>query len=91
MSFNRRLLNISRKIELHKELFPSMPDFEKWTDEQLEKYINAETEKSHKENAIKNYDEAISLLKSYDERGFISKEELKIFIAIEKEFWKKNS
>lgn len=91
MSFFRRLLNIEKGIELHSELFPPMPEFEKWTDEHLDKYNRDATLEFHKQNAIKNYGEAIALLKMYDKKGLITKQELKLFMEDEKEFWEKNA
>jgi len=74
---------------MNENLFPQMPNFEKWTNGQLDEFIVREINKFHIENNIKCFEDAEKIYKSYLQRELISESEFDIFIKGEKEFWDK--
>lgn len=73
MSIDNRINRMERKIELNKDLFPDIPDFENWSDEKLKEYISKMNLKFHNENAIESLEDAEKKLKYYLSTGAIDK------------------
>lgn len=89
MNINSRLKAIQHHINSNRELFAEKPDFDNWTEERIDEYIKTETEKFHKQNAIKCFADSERVYKLYLERELITEDEYKIFIEGEKKyFWK---
>lgn len=72
---------------MEKELFGSLPDFNKWNEAELDKYINSEMLKYHKQNGINNHQDAVARLNWEFVQGFINADELELFLSYEKKFW----
>ena len=88
MNINSRLKAIQQHINNNKELYAEIPDFDSWDETRINEYIKTETEKFHKQNAIKCFQDAENIYKIYLERELITEDEYKIFIEGEKYFWK---
>ena len=87
MSYTQRINRIEFNMINNKDLFSPPPQFANYSNEDLEKYIEVETKKHHKEFAITNYESAVKRLNFEFVQGFISEDELKLFLEYEKEFW----
>ena len=75
------------QINDNAELYQVMPDFDKWQDAELLKYIKKGLELFHKENAITNYADAEKRLHYEYVQGLINEDEYKIMLEGEKSFW----
>jgi len=87
LEFNARLRAIQMQINDNAELFQVMPDFDKWQDAELLKYIKKGLELFHKENAIMSYADAEKRLHYEFVQGLINEDEYKIMLEGEKSFW----
>ena len=88
MNINSRLKAIQNHINNNKELYAEMPDFQSWDESRIDEYIKTETERWHKQNLVRSFDDAKKLYDLYLERELITADEYKIFIEGEKYFWK---
>ena len=75
------------QINDNAELYQVMPDFDKWQDAELIKYIKKGLELFHKENSIMNYADAEKRLHYEYVQGLINEDEYKILLEGEKSFW----
>ena len=84
MDFKTRL---ERVEENYKVKYFDDSCFTNYTDEQLMKYISDSIEKFHKEHNIKSYSDAQKYYNSIASIGAISKEENRIHIQMEREYF----
>ena len=87
MDLKSRLNRAKKEYILKEDLFSPMPDFENWTDKELDKYIFESTEKFNKEQAIKSYYDAEGYYNYICEKGTITEEEKKLYLEIERRYW----
>lgn len=75
---------------MNKENFSTMPNFEEWTDEQLEEYLIKEHNEFLKEHAIKTFQDIVDKYSYWLSKEVISKDEFDLFINLHKMFWQEN-
>lgn len=83
-----RLNKLERALLLKKSLFPERPEFENWSDKKLIQFVKDSIERTHKEQGIKNCVEGVEYyIRLFDTGGIPTKEELKLHLQMEKEYW----
>ena len=88
MNLNSRIKAIQIQLDVNKELYGERPEFEKWNEAELKAYNQKMLEAFHKENAIRNYEDAKKRLHYEFVNGLISEDEYNLMLEGEKEFWK---
>jgi hypothetical protein len=83
MNFENRLFRLSLAMN---EL-PTKPDFDSMSETELEEFNKKLVEDFHKQNAIKNYDDAVVRLNWEYSQELLTQDELEILLEGEKEFW----
>jgi len=66
-----------------------MPELEKWSDLDLDKYIKLRLDEFHRDHNIKNINDAVSRLRREWNEGFISKREYELLKRGEMDYWRK--
>ena len=79
------------QIDMNKELYQELPDFNKYNEAELQKYVKKMLELFHQEDAITNYADAEKRLHFEFVQGLINEDEYKIMLEGEKSFWSSGS
>ena len=64
MNLDSRLNQVEKALNENENLFPEMPDFNKWSEDQLNQYIVSWQNKFHIENKIDYFQDAKRILES---------------------------
>ena len=86
MSIDNRIDKIEKKLG-NPDLFPAEMDFEKWSDEELYKYIVDHINLLHIENAINSVERAEKIYGDYLKKELITKETYDLLMKVEKIFY----
>lgn len=84
-----RLDKIERAMDMNENLFPQKPNFEKWTNQELDSFIKKSLEENHKVFGIKNYEQAVNQLNYELRNGLLSENEFQIILSGEADYWEK--
>ena len=87
MDLKSRLRKVERDYLLNEHLFPVMPDYDNWTEEDLNKGLTEFMEEFNKEQAIKSYKDAERYYNYHCEEGNITEEEKKLDLKNCKNYW----
>jgi len=88
MSAISRLRNIELGYEMNKERFPTMPNYEEWTDEQLEADLLKKHNEFINENAIKSFQDIIDKYSYWLSKNLITEDDFNMFVyKWHKRFW----
>lgn len=87
MSIVKRLNSIQNQIDLNESLFPKMPDFDNMTELELDEYMQAGLTRSHNEQKIFSYAEAVRTLENELKNNLIDKKDFDLLVIAEKTFW----
>lgn len=90
MSVAKRLNTIENQIDLNESLFPTAPDFGNMTELELDEYMQTELTRSHYEQKILNYAEAVKTLENELKNNLIDQKDFDLLLSAEKDFWKNN-
>lgn len=82
-----RLRKLAKYISMKKELTPQMPDFDSFTDKQLDDYIKMMKEEDNREHGIFSLTQALEILRWQFNERLISEAEHKVLAAAEEYFW----
>lgn len=86
MNLYSKLNRIEKNLRCS-DLFFKVPDFDNWTEDELNQYIVSWQNKFHIENKINNFQDAKRILESELIRDLISNDEFDLILKGEKEFW----
>ena len=83
MSLSDRIGKVEKKLDLNPDLFPAEMDFEKWSDEELYKYVVDHINKLHIENNIDSLKRAEKIYGDYLKKELITKETYDLLMKVE--------
>ena len=84
-----RIKKLAQVIKMHQVLHPAMPDFENWSDENLDKYIVTSLAREHRQEGIQSLDMALDKLDWEFMQGLISEKEFELLRDAEIAYWNK--
>ena len=87
MSTLGRLKKIQASYEMNKELYPQIPDFDSWSEDQLIRYNTKWINDFIIENKITCFNDAETLLKKWLSKNLINEADYNLFIEALKEYW----
>ena len=91
MSIDSRLNTIQKQIDDNADLYQVMPDFDKWSEDQLNQYIIGWYNSFVIDNRLKTLEDEDALLKKWLSRNLITQQEYDLMIDAIKEIWRQKN